>query len=379
MSQMTVSEKAPRAALGDLQGEETQGWVAEPYLHLGKDEIYNPLTDRTLRRSEPVYASLEALLQGRVDVPGMASGDREALRHGGWLVDGQEDLDRRYRLKYVSLETHTVCNQACYFCPVAYDPRQAHFMATELFEGLVQQLAAYRDTLEGVFLMNYNEPTVDKRFVDQCRTLLSAGLATGVNSNGSGLTPAKIDALVAAGPLRYLSINLSTLDREKYRRDRGKDQLPQVLAHLDYAKDRPVADEMVIAVLGTGDAQHQRDYDGIQQRFAGSRFQVNYARIMDRAGHLDVGLKPEDQSPRLCGCENLGSRPLQHLHITPHGKCLLCCEDYDEKYVVGDLNQSSIQEVLRGDTLARLRRWAYGLEASPRDFICKGCVFARTR
>ena len=80
---------------------------------------------------------------------------------------------------------------------------------------------------------------------------------------------------------------------------------------------------------------------------------------------------------RLAGCDNVGSRPLQHLHITPHGKCVLCCEDYDEKYVVGDLTQSTIAEVLAGDEMAKLRRWVYGLEEAPEDFICRDCVFAR--
>ena len=29
--------------------------------------------------------------------------------------------------------------------------------------------------------------------------------------------------------------------------------------------------------------------------------------------------------------------------------------------------------------MARLRRWVYGLEEAPQDFICRGCTFALTR
>ncbi|HEV7519322.1 MAG TPA: SPASM domain-containing protein, partial [Thermoanaerobaculia bacterium] len=94
---------------------------------------------------------------------------------------------------------------------------------------------------------------------------------------------------------------------------------------------------------------------------------------------LQIGLKPAVPNQKLCGCDNVGSRPLQHLHITPRGLCVLCCEDYDEKYVVGDLAQQSVDEVLRGPELARMRRWVYGLEEAPRDFICRGCTFALTR
>jgi MoaA/NifB/PqqE/SkfB family radical SAM enzyme len=243
----------------------------------------------------------------------------------------------------------------------------------------VGELAAWRDTIEAVFMINYNEPTADKRFVDQVRTIRAAGLPPAVLTNGTGLTPQRVDALVEMGGLRFLSINLSTLDRERYRKDRGGDHLEMVLRYLDYAKDKPIAEQMDMVVLGTGDDNHRRDFEEISRRFAGSRFTVKSFEVMDRAGYLQIGLKPAVPNQRLCGCENVGSRPLQHLHITPRGKCVLCCEDYDEKYVVGDLARESVRDVLTGPALAQMRRWAYGIDEAPRDFICRGCSFALTR
>jgi MoaA/NifB/PqqE/SkfB family radical SAM enzyme len=200
-----------------------------------------------------------------------------------------------------------------------------------------------------------------------------------VLTNGTGLTPPRVDALVESGPLRYICVNLSTLDRQRYQRDRGVDHVALVLRNLDYAKNRHLAELMNIVVLGVGDDQHDRDFEDIQKRFAGSRFDVQRHVVMDRAGWLDVGLKPPERKRHLAGCDNLGSRPLQHLHITPRGTCVLCCEDYDERYVVGDLTKNSIAEVLEGEEIARLRRWVYGLEEAPQDFICRNCIFARER
>jgi hypothetical protein len=74
----------------------------------------------------------------------------------------------------------------------------------------------------------------------------------------------------------------------------------------------------------------------------------------------------------------MGSRPLQHLHINPRGLCILCCQDYSESVVVGDLTQASVAEVLAGPEMARLRRQVYGLEAAPAGFICHSCKFALT-
>ncbi len=347
--------------------------VVNPYLHIEDERIYNPLTDRTLTVADALHSPLRAMLSGALLDPTL----HDQLRSDGWTVAAEDDLSASFYLKIVSLETHTVCNQKCYFCPVSVAPRDDYYMPTELFERVVNELTAYKSTLEAVFLLSYNEPTLDKRFVDQCRTILAAGLPTAVNSNATGLTPARVDALVEAGPLRYLSINLSTLDREKYKLDRGADHLDIVLRNLDYAKDKAVAEQMDMAVLGTGDAIHKRDFEQINERYGSSRFNVKYFEVMDRAGYLEFGLKSSRPGQKLRGCDNLGSRPLQHLHITPEGRCVLCCEDYDQHYVVGDLRTTDVAGVLAGPELARMRRWTYGVEDAPADFICRSCIFAR--
>ncbi|HEY2293417.1 MAG TPA: radical SAM/SPASM domain-containing protein [Thermoanaerobaculia bacterium] len=355
------------------------GLQVNPFLHIGDDRVYNPLTDRTLLRGEPGYETLRGVLSGALALDRLPAADRGRLSAGGMLLPGDAEPARAFRLRYVSLEAHTVCNQSCYFCPVSIAPREDYFMPTDLYERIVGEIAAYRDTIEAVFMINYNEPTADKRFVDQVRAIKAAGLPPAVLTNGSGLTPDRVDALLAMGGLRFLSINLSTLDRERYRRDRGGDHLPLVLRNLDYLRDKPLAEVMDMAVLGTGDDAHKRDFEEISRRFAGSRFDVKYYEVMDRAGYLQIGHRPVSRERRLCGCENVGSRPLQHLHITPQGKCVLCCEDYDGKYVVGDLTRESVAEVLAGPAMALMRRWAYGLEQAPAGFLCYGCTFALTQ
>jgi pyruvate-formate lyase-activating enzyme len=348
-----------------------------PFLHVGPDRLYNPLMDRTIVAGEPGYAEVcSRLADPSAAVPPAVL---TRLAEAGWLVPADSEPERRFHLKYVSLEAHTVCNQACYFCPVSVAPREDHFMPMDLYERILGELSEWRDTIEAVFMINYNEPTADKRFVDQVRAIKAAGLKPAVLTNGTGLTPGRVDDLVAMGGLRFLSINLSTLDRERYRKERGGDHLNVVLRNLDYVKDRPAAEQMDMVVLGTGNDDHKRDFEEISRRFAGSRFDVKYFEVMDRTGHVQIGHRPMIPNQRLCGCDNVGSRPLQHIHITPRGQCVLCCEDYDEKYVVGDLTRESVQEVLTGPKLALMRRWIYGLDEAPKDFICRGCTFALTR
>ena len=350
-------------------------WSASPYLHLIESGIYNPHTGRTLPVDDPRYTMLRRLVEDRSALTDL-DGNQRGLADDGWLVAAREDLSRSYRLRYVSLETHTVCTQACSFCPVSIAPRKPEYMQTELFERLVAEISTHRDTLEGVTLNNYNEPTADRRFVDQVRTLLDHELPVAVLSNGSTFSPDKVDALVAMGPITYLSVNISGLDRERYAAERQRDHLQMVLEHLDYMKDRPIAETMDLVVLGHQDEQHRADTAALAERFAGSRFNVRDFEIMDRAGYLAFGLKPDRPHNLLRGCDNLGSRPIEHVHINPEGRCILCCEDYDEYHVIGDLTRQSLHEVMTGDEIARLRRMVYGLEEAPEDFICRKCVFA---
>lgn len=351
-----------------------------PYLHVSGDVVHNPMTDRSVAPGDEDFRLLQELLRGQRPASSLPLEQRERLRRDGWLYDPTdlEDLSRGFYLKYVSLEAHTVCNQSCYFCPVSVAPREAHFMPMEQYREILSQLGAYRSTIEAVFMISYNEPTLDKRFVEQVRAIRDAGLHPATLTNGSGLTPERVDALVEMGGLRFLSINLSTVDREKYRRDRGKDQADLVLRNLEHARDLPVAEQMDIVVLGPGDERHQRDFEEIRERFAGSRFDVKHFVVNDRAGLLEIGTPAEGSQKTLRGCDLMGSRPIQHLHVDPYARCILCCQDYHGTHVVGDLSENTVEEVLTGPVMRRMRKMIYGLEDAPSDFICRNCAFAIT-
>lgn len=350
-------------------------WRASPWLHREAERLYQPLSGRELRPGEPGHDEVRRLSESGATLEVLDEAQRGWLAEG-WLEPVAADRSREHRLRYVSLETCSSCTQGCYFCPVGTAPRPTELMPTGLFESIVGQLVAHRATIEAVGLSNYNEPTFDRRFVDQVACLKEHGLPPAVLTNASNFTPDKVDAIVALGGLVYLGVNISTLDRERYRADRGKDHLPQVLAHLDYMKDKAVAETMALVVLGHQDEAHRREVEAIEARFAGSSFVVRPFDIMDRAGWLPLGRGPERPHRRLRGCDNMGSRPLEHLHITTAGKVVFCCEDYDEVHTVGDLTKQTVDEVLTGDEIARLRRWTYGLEDAPERFICRNCLFA---
>src|SRR5579859_2561636 len=102
--------------------------IVNPFLHLGTEQVHNPLNDRTVKAGEPGFGRLRALASGEETLEDLNTQERAAFAAEGWLLSGDTDPAERYYLKYVSLEAHTVCNQSCYFCPVSFAPREYYFM-----------------------------------------------------------------------------------------------------------------------------------------------------------------------------------------------------------------------------------------------------------
>ncbi len=360
-----------------LQSSPAAALIVEPFLNVLADAIYNPLTGVTLGADDPEFGQVRALARGEAQVSTLEAACRQRLLAGGWLLEQPAgSLGRRYRLRIASLEATSHCNQACYFCPVSVSPRDNIVMDMAQYEAIVSQLAAHRDTLEGVFMMAYNEPLLDPHFLQRVRLLKQYGLKPAVNTNGTALTPERVNALMDMGGLAYLSVNLSTLDRQRYARDRGGDHLQQVLANLDYAGKLRLAPQMDIAVLGVDAGLIESDYHSIRRRFEGTYFHVRPFAANDRAGELAQGISASHSSAPLRGCDNFGSRPVEHVHIDAAGQCLLCCQDYSAQHVIGDLTRESLDAILGGERAASYRRQVYGLSPTPADFICRKCNFA---
>lgn len=353
-------------------------WMASPYLHLYDHVILNPHTGRGIAAEDPNYKGLRQLILDGGKLVDLDE-NQQGLADEGWLIREDEDLSHQYRIRWVSLEAHSVCTQRCFFCPVSIAPREPYFMATELYQRIITEIAELGEPIEIVAMNQYNEPTADRRFVDQVRAIKDAGLPPAVLSNGSGLTPDTVDAIVDMGGISYFSVNLSTLDRERYARDRGRNHLERVLQNLDYARDKALAGEMVIVVLGADAERHAQDFEAITKRFGGSNFKVQGFEANDRAGYLDIGLAAEGRDLAVRGCDYMGSRPIEHIHITAAANIVLCCQDYDESWVLGNLEKQSLREILDGEDYARVRRQVYGVEDPPENFICDNCRYALRR
>ncbi len=274
-------------------------------------------------------------------------------------------------LKYIQIETTTTCNQRCHFCPVSVSKRPKATLSLEVLDSIIGGLKDY--DIDTVFLNGFNEPTFDKTLIEKVQHLRAAGFKLHLNTNGSGLNPELIHALLDAG-LQEITVNLSTLDAARYQTSRGSRDLPKVMAHIEHLLEQIEDTRVYILALGELNAQHAEDVKALTTHFEPLGGHIVVCPIADFAGKNTQVLQRRLHHSQLRGCSS--QRHRQWLHFTPSAQAILCCQDYAEDYPVGDVLKQTPAEINGSERFEQLRRWIEGIEPAPDDFICRSCVFA---
>lgn len=282
-----------------------------------------------------------------------------------WL-QAPGELCRDYRLVSGEIEVTAHCNWGCRFCPVATDPKPPRTMPMDLFEEIITKLKGV-GTVDYVTFQFYNEPTLDRYFVRRVEVLAEHGMQLALYSNASALTQEKIDALVDHGVLRHLIVNLPSDDPAEFAELTGSRSYQHTVRNLRAAIDAGL--RVQIAVNGVGKAL-ARNFVGLTRRYRPLGVEVFLSLTCDRAGDVG-GAYAQDVyvEGRLTGC----GWPVQHANISVTGDLFLCCNDYYQREVFGNIRDGSIDDLMTSEASVRLRRLVFGVADAPKDFLCRRC------
>jgi len=282
-------------------------------------------------------------------------------------------------VKYVQIETTSVCNHRCYFCPVSTDKREKTTLSVDKIQKIIAGLQNY--PIETIALSGFMEATYDKELVEKITVIRNGGYQVDIYSNGSGLRPALTDRLLELG-IQSFTFNLSTLDEAQYYQTRGTKGLPKVLPNLDYLLAQEAVKnqqtKVTIVVVGALDRRHAENVEMVRQRFANTPVSNIYIiPMVEFAGKKDQGLLPIPlPHEKLQGC--LWKRDLDWLHFDATGEAILCCHDYFSQYKMGNIETANVREIYQGEPIQQWRHWISGEEEAPEDFICHRCAYAVT-
>ncbi|MEU4359958.1 radical SAM/SPASM domain-containing protein [Streptomyces virginiae] len=282
----------------------------------------------------------------------------------GWLQDPAR-LCREYRVVSGEVEVTAHCNWGCASCPVATDPKPRRTMPMPLFEEIIGKLAAAG--AEYVTFQFFNEPTLDRYFVQRLEVLAARGMPLALYSNASALTAGKIAALQRTGVLKHLIVNIPAVEEAEFAALTGSRSFRHTVGNTEAALAAGLPVQVVVNGVGS---RLERNLAGVERHFTPLGAEVYPSMTCDRAGELG-GEYAQDVhvEGRLTGC----GWPVQHVNISVAGDLFLCCNDYYQRETFAHIRDGSIDELMSGERAVALRRKVFGVDQAPDDFLCRRC------
>ncbi len=267
----------------------------------------------------------------------------------------------------LALETVNVCNAECVMCPYPVMTRAKGLMTMDVFRVVVDKVAGSGAPINLITHAGLGEPLIDKHLGERLRyerDVLPKAMRV-VYTNAALLTERKLESLLDAG-LDRMSISFNGMRKDTYERVMKLDYdatLANVHAALEYRARTGARFSVVISCVPT-EHHTEEEIREFQEYWRDKADIVVVPPWITWGGAFD-GDKPARQLP----CRYLWSILL----VNYDGTVIMCCEDYEQKYPLGDLKTQSVLEVFNGDIAVRQRRNQLAGNFDEPE-VCRGCA-----
>lgn len=266
----------------------------------------------------------------------------------------------------LEIEINSNCNYSCGFCPVSLKRQQAvQFMSLTNYKHIINE--AKTNGIKEVSLSSYSEPTLSPHFLEAVFFAVQRGLIVVVFTNGSMLNNSLVSELSKVSDKIMIYINFPEYKENEYMSTTKSELYSKVVSNINHASK--LLNLQIIINNPKTEVIH-----GITKLFP--QTPVQQWEIDDRAGAIPNTkyAKQQFHRGRINGCP-LAAR---FLNVSINGDVLLCAQDYFGKNTFGNILNSSLFDILNGPTIRQYRRWIFGAEYPPKDFICRRCRWTRS-
>jgi radical SAM protein with 4Fe4S-binding SPASM domain len=292
--------------------------------------------------------------------------------------------------RQIQIQTISSCNGHCSFCPYPVMSKKLTqgVMPEDLFYKIINELLKVPLTTNFTFEL-HNEPLLDNRVFEYIKYIkLNGHKQCSIVTNGQLLNKFKIEDIVAS-KLNNLTISLNAYTSETYRSicgldfDRIMDNISLMLSN-SYLRKRlglsfVITEQTVDEISQAINYWHQR---GVRTRTL---------ELLNRAGTLpnyeSMKLRKKAPSPSfskkfgrkvvntiisLTGCYEA----FHKIVILFNGDVILCCHDWNRTTVLGNVKESSINEIWNSPKMNETRRLILKKKYSQIE-CCKNCTLAK--
>lgn len=278
-----------------------------------------------------------------------------------------------WKIQFADIEICSHCNARCIFCPVSRSPLPRRIMTQETFALVLQKLQPV--ALQWVTFNHYNEPLLDNDFLWRASLLTQYKIKLRLYTNAIGLVPRLARQLSELQVIESIVVNIPSADPQEYRRLMGIPMPPTLLDNIQAAVDCGLWVRLCINGPLELAMANKTGLMGLVKRDSSRRCDYYLNHPHDRAGLLKNPMVRSKEPWRdiLHGCQRIS----EHVHVTVEGKVFLCCQDYYQKHIWGNLMVQSLQEIWESPQVEHYRQWIQGSQEAPSDFICRQCVELR--
>lgn len=288
---------------------------------------------------------------------------------------GVKSLKWSDRPQQINFEITSICDSKCIHCPRQNMERPMRPMDFELFKKMVDEAAEMQ--VPDLCPNGYGEILTMRNLEDYLDYISSKThkFRLVINTNGYKLSDEKIELFIKH-KIHMLNIMIDGATPETAEAIRIgletpviEDNIYRLMAirkerNLSYPKVRV---GMVLI------PQNQHEESPFLKKWEGLVDYVGLSGFSNRSGSLNEKFNATDSSNNTHACV----LPFQELNIWADGKAVLCCEDWNEEYVVGDLSKESLKDIWHGTALTQARK--LHIQGRGADIeICKKCNFWRT-
>jgi radical SAM protein with 4Fe4S-binding SPASM domain len=275
---------------------------------------------------------------------------------------GLENLSEYSRFpKYFEVETIRACNARCSMCTIYEWDNKNNRMEDSLFSKILDEIQGYGSWIDRFCLSRNGEPLLDKGIVDKVRSLKKIGIRNVSFSTNASLLDEKLSKELIEAGLDDIRFSIDGAKKETFEKIRRGLNFEKVVYNCQRFLElrNEMGEKPLVQIRMTLQEENAHEEEALY-KFWSERIGENdiiAAKPMHNWGNQlkeyrsEFDGDNEAEKYKMTPCVSLWSTMIIHFD----GKVPLCGCDYNNKILLGDVNNSSINAIWNSERFNELR------------------------
>ena len=267
------------------------------------------------------------------------------------IKDGIVSLPR-----YLDIELTNICNFQCRFCPTGTKStnRMKGYMPDSVVDAIAENVRKYH--IPGVRFIMWGEPTLHPKYIDIMKIIKNAGAKIHINTNGSLLDDVQVRELLKI-PVDSIKFSFQGADDKTYNEMRKGGDYQSLIKKVRMVRE--MRDEyasptyiQISTTLTTESAEQvknfQHDVENACDFYNIGHTLLNHLNVenmnIDEEEKKKIKALHEQETIRH-KYQEVCAEAFDKLCVYWNGDVTLCCSDYDNFMIVGNILDMDVQEI----------------------------------